>query len=134
MDLIFLRIRKRISKNVFSYYYCKLCIKKRTPPKILSISWSSSSSLSASMLSLKNCFFFLQQANITSLPDMILVNHTLAITVAPATQIMLIPETTTAVVHIDIRVKIVTTILLVINFRMTFFLDDLVSFQCNILS
>lgn len=51
-------------------------------------------------------------ANTTPLQDPILVNHTLAITVAPVTQIMLITETTTAVVHIDIRVKTVTTILL----------------------
>ena len=57
MDLIFLRI-----KNVYPRMYSHITIanfalKKRTPPKTLSISWSSSSSLSASMLSLKNCFF-----------------------------------------------------------------------------
>ena len=69
-------------------------------------------------------FFFLQQANTTPLQDPILVNHTLAITVAPVTQIMLITETTTAVVHIDIRVKTVTTILLVTNTSILFLIFD----------
>ena len=68
--------------------------------------------------------FFLQQANTTPLQDPILVNHTLAITVAPVTQIMLITETTTAVVHIDIRVKTVTTILLVTNTSILFLIFD----------